>query len=93
MSSHALGATPPSITVRPSAAEKARFATLARVAGVSESALALMAIRAFLEKEGTTGPSFPGVQQRTPRTDRITIRLRPGDGEANIREFPFPEPT
>ena len=66
MSSHALGATPPSITVRPSAAEKARFATLARVAGVSESALALMAIRAFLEEEGTTGPSFPGVQQRAP---------------------------
>jgi hypothetical protein len=82
MSSYPPGATAPSITVRPSAAEKARFVTLARVAGISESALALMAIRAFLEVEGTSGPSFPGLQERASRTDRITIRLRPGDGDA-----------
>jgi hypothetical protein len=85
MSSQAPGATLPSITVRPSAAEKARFAILARVASVSESTLALMAIRAFLEEEGTSGPSFPGLQERAPRIDRITIRLRPGDGEAVSR--------
>ena len=85
MSSQALGATSPSITVRPSAAEKARFATLARVTSVSESALALMAIRAFLEKESISRPSVSSSQGRVPATDRITIRLRPGDGQAVSR--------
>ena len=72
---------PASITVRPSAAEKARFAMLAHAAGISESALALTAIRAFLQDEGPSRLACPGVQDRVPATDRLTIRLRPGDGE------------
>jgi hypothetical protein len=72
----------PSITVRVSADEKNWFATLARSRGVSESALALSAIRSVKDsgslEADATGP-------RTPATDRITIRLRPGDGTAVAR--------
>src|SRR5262245_29944141 len=71
--------TPASITVRPSAGEKARFAMLAHAAGISESALALMAIRAFLQAEGSSGQPCCAVQRRAPAADRLTIRLRPGD--------------
>jgi hypothetical protein len=71
-----------SITVRPSAREKARFAMLAHAAGISESALALMAIRAFLEDEESSVAPWRGVQDREPATDRLTIRLRPGDRQA-----------
>jgi hypothetical protein len=72
----------PSITVRVSADEKNWFATLARSRGLSESALALSAIRSVKDSgsldRDVTGP-------RAPATDRITIRLRPGDGEAIAR--------
>ena len=74
-------AAPPSITARPSPEEKDRFAVLARSRGLSESALALSAIRAVINRDSgcldpyATGPS-------TAATDRITIRLRPGDGQA-----------
>lgn len=74
-------ASPPSITVRPSPNEKDRFAVLARSRGLSESALALSAIRAVINKDsGCLDPYATG--PRTPATDRITIRLRPGDGQA-----------
>ena len=79
--SSASGTTPASITVRPPAGEKARFAMLAHAAGISESALALMAIQAFLQDEGSSGQPSPGVQDQGPATDRLTIRLRPGDGQ------------
>ncbi len=72
----------PSITVRVSADEKNWFATLARSRGLSESALALSAIRS-VEDSGSLDPYATG--QRTPATDRITIRLRPGDGQAIAR--------
>jgi hypothetical protein len=77
----------PSITARASPAEKARFATLANAAGVSESRLALMAIRAFVDAESRTqGPAAPDpAAERIRATDRITIRLRPGDGAAIAR--------
>jgi hypothetical protein len=70
----------PSITARPTPAEKQRFAELAAVRGLSESALALIAIRALLESN-TAAPAA-GTQPpatREPAADRITIRLRPGD--------------
>jgi hypothetical protein len=74
----------PSITARPSADEKERFAVLARSRGLSESALALSAIRAVIETDsGCLDPYATG--PHTPATDRITIRLRPGDGEAITR--------
>ena len=71
-----------SITVRLSAEEKKWFATLARSRGVSESALALSAIRSIADS-GSLDPYATG--PRTPATDRITIRLRPGDGAAIAR--------
>ena len=75
----------PSITARPSAAEKARFTWLAERAGMSESALALMAIRAVLDPDGKTAAAPAGPTETAAATDRITIRLRPGDGAAIAR--------
>jgi len=70
----------PSITARPTPAEKQRFAELAMARGLSESALALVAIRALLESN-TAAPSDSTrpATTREPAIDRITIRLRPGD--------------
>jgi hypothetical protein len=68
----------PSITARPTPAEKERFATLAASRGMSESALALMAIRLLLDcKDVPEANAASGRRERS--TDRITIRLRPGD--------------
>src|SRR5207302_913255 len=70
-----------------SAAEKTRFATLAHAAGISESRLALMAIRAFVDEDGRTQgpPAHDPAAERVRATDRITIRLRPGDGAVIAR--------
>lgn len=70
----------PSITARPSAAEKARFRELARCAGMSESALALVVIRTLLDPDGKPPLTTTTATERLAATDRITIRLRPGDG-------------
>jgi hypothetical protein len=72
----------PSITVRLSPQEKEWLATLARSRGVSESALALSTIRSIGDS-GCLDPNATG--PRTPATDRVTIRLRPGDGVAIAR--------
>jgi hypothetical protein len=72
----------PSVTVRLSAHEKEWFATLARSRGVSEAALALSVIRSIADS-GCLDPYAKG--PRTPATDRITIRLRPGDGQTIAR--------
>jgi hypothetical protein len=72
----------PSITARPTLAEKERFAKLAASSGVSESALALIAIRALLESTGPSASTTAPESARQAATDRITIRLRPGDGHA-----------
>ena len=76
---------PPSITVRPSPEEKARFATLAAVSGLSESALALKAIRMVLIPDSVPADAAAAVRAREPATDRITIRLRPGDRDVISR--------
>lgn len=74
----------PSITARPSRDEKERFAQVAHSRGLSESALALSAIRAVIQ--GDSGHSdASATSTRAPATDRITIRLRPGDGQAIAR--------
>jgi hypothetical protein len=70
----------PSITARPTPAEKERFAKLAASSGVSESALALIAIRALLESTGPSASTTAPESARQAATHRITIRLRPGDG-------------
>jgi hypothetical protein len=69
----------PSITARPTADEKRRFADLAGSRGISESTLALICIRALLDDDQT--PSVRNTHRDEPAaaTDRITIRLRPGD--------------
>lgn len=81
VSSNATDTRLPSITARPTRAEKERFAVLASSRGMSESTLALIAIRSLLEsndpiEHGSASPS------REPAVDRITIRLRPGDRRA-----------
>jgi hypothetical protein len=75
-----------SITVRPSTEEKTRFTLLARHVGLSESALALNAIRALLGRHEQWLRRQPTLNlEHVAATDRITIRLRPGDGLAVIR--------
>ncbi|MDB6013974.1 MAG: hypothetical protein JWL65_6224 [Gammaproteobacteria bacterium] len=72
----------PSITARPTLAEKERFAQVAARSGISESALALIAIRALLESNESLATTTAPESGHQPATDRITIRLRPGDGRA-----------
>jgi hypothetical protein len=72
----------PSITARPTADEKRRFAELASSRGMSESTLALIGIRSLLD---SNGPPAKCVEEPVPATDRITIRLRPGDHQAIAR--------
>ena len=72
----------PTITARPSREEKARFVELATRLGVSESTLALNAIRLLLDSNPSTSDVLQPVSGRDPATDRITIRLRPGDANA-----------
>jgi len=75
----------PSITARPSPNEKERFAALAARAGISESALALIAIRDVLNPDATPIGEIEPPPELGPATDRITIRLRPGDGASIAR--------
>jgi hypothetical protein len=81
---HPTRSTTASITARPSPDEKERFSTLARARGLSEAALALSAIRAVIATDSGSLDPY-ATSERTPATDRITIRLRPGDGEAIVR--------
>lgn len=69
----------PSITARPTPAEKQRFAALAAARGLSESELALVAIRAILDSNTMPTIGTAPSSTREPATDRVTIRLRPGD--------------
>lgn len=69
----------PTITARPSVDEKRSFAELAAHRGVSESTLALQAIRMFLGVNASPTGTEATEKPHTPSTDRITIRLRPGD--------------
>lgn len=81
MNSNGSASRLPSITARPTLAEKERFAALAASRGMSESALALIAIRSLLDgKDFSEANAAPAHRERS--TDRITIRLRPGDRRA-----------
>lgn len=75
----------PSITARPSHREKERFAALAARAGISESALAMIAIRDVLNPDAKSIGETEPTPALGPATDRITIRLRPGDGASIAR--------
>ena len=59
--------------------EKLRFTVLADARGISESALALIAIRDLLSSAAPVSHSPLPASTREPAIDRITIRLRPGD--------------
>jgi hypothetical protein len=72
-----LKSTAPSITARPTSEEKRLFAGVAAKLRVSESALALIAIRTLLDSDVPDLP--PRTSSSDPAVDRITIRLRPGD--------------
>ncbi|HEX4268777.1 MAG TPA: hypothetical protein VHY36_12880, partial [Steroidobacteraceae bacterium] len=63
----------PSITARPTAAEKARFRALAMRAGMSESALALVAIRSLLDPDGTSPPTASIAMERWSATIRSAV--------------------
>ncbi len=71
------------ITARMSVQEKERFAALAAAKGVSVSHLAVVAIQALLDSNGLPGrPAQSPIPLREPTTNRITVRLRPGDERA-----------
>jgi hypothetical protein len=72
----------PTITVRLSPEEKQRFAELAANRGLSECALAVATLRALLIPGTPFVADIPSASPREVATDRITIRLRPGDGAA-----------
>ncbi len=78
MSDASAPAACPTITIRVPPEVKALFSELAAKQGVSESALALRGVRWLLDCADRF-PPHP-VQETGPATDRITIRLRPGDG-------------
>lgn len=72
-----LKSTAPTITARPTPQEKRVFAELAAQRHISESTLALIAIRAWLDAQSPELLALPS--SSGPALDRITIRLRPGD--------------
>ena len=72
----ALKSPAPSITARPTPGEKRLFAAVAARRQISESMLALIAVRALLDSDV---PDLPANRSSGPAVDRITIRLRPGD--------------
>lgn len=69
----------PSVTVRLTPDEKRRFAMIAAARGQSESELGLAAVRMLLDLSGNPLPSDVSLEPRESASDRITIRLRPGD--------------
>ena len=72
----------PTITVRLTPEEKQRFAELAASRGLSECALAVATLRALLTPSTSSALNISSASRREAATDRITIRLRPGDGAA-----------
>ncbi len=71
------------ITVRVTGVDKQRFHALAETLGMSEARLGLTAIRRLLEEQAMPSPPMPSEVDLA--SERITIRLRPGDRH-RIRE-------
>src|SRR3982074_3000220 len=69
-----------SITAWPTPDQKAGFAALALSRGLSESKLLGLLIDSVL-KRNPVGPAGDERQEETGEGDRITLRLRPGDGQ------------
>jgi hypothetical protein len=66
----------PCITARPSVLEKMRFRALALRSGMSESALALVAIRNLLGPDAKTSEASATSMERLVATDRAVIARR-----------------
>lgn len=79
MNSDAASSRRPSVTVRLTPDEKRRFATIAAARGQSESELGLAAVRVLLELNANQIPPAASAMPKESASDRITIRLRPGD--------------
>lgn len=79
MNGDAASSRRPSVTVRLTPDEKRRFATIAAARGQSESELGLAAVRMLLDLSSNQLPSNPSLTPKESASDRITIRLRPGD--------------
>lgn len=69
MRGEVISARLPSITARPRSEEKVRFAQLAAARGISESALALIAIRDLLESSAPTSKLPPASGRERHRSD------------------------
>jgi len=76
------GSRLPTITVRLLPEEKRQFAELAASRGLSECALAVAMLRASVIAGAPSVLDIASASPREAATDRITIRLRPGDGAA-----------
>lgn len=79
MNNEATRARKPSITVRLTPDEKRRFGTIAAARRQSESELGLAAVRMLLELSSNQLPPAASLVPKESASDRITIRLRPGD--------------
>ena len=82
MSEHRASSRFATITVRLWPDEKLRFAQLSVSQGLSEAALAAKILRGALAPETASPPHLANPPHREWATDRITVRLRPGDGAA-----------
>ena len=69
-----------SITAWPTSDQKAGFAALARSRGLSESRLLGLLIDSVL-KRNPVDPAGDERQEEAGEGDRLTLRLRPGDGK------------
>lgn len=79
MSGDAASSRRPSLTVRLTPDEKRRFATIAAARGQSESELGLAAVRLLLDLNAKQISQATSARPKESTSDRITIRLRPGD--------------
>jgi hypothetical protein len=77
MNDDAASSRRPSITVRLTPDEKRRFVAVAAARRQSESELGLAAVRILLELSGN--PPAASAVPKESASDRITVRLRPGD--------------
>jgi hypothetical protein len=79
MNGDAASSRRPSVTLRLTPDEKRRFAAIAEARGQSESELGLAAVRMLLELNAGQLPPAASAVPKESASDRITIRLRPGD--------------
>jgi uncharacterized protein (DUF1778 family) len=79
MNGDAASSRRPSVTVRLTPEEKRRFAGIAAARGQSESEFGLAAVRMLLELNASQLPPAASAVPKESASERITIRLRPGD--------------